>query len=45
MGSVDASAIYSQISNTCVHEASLLSRTPRDADIESPLPQIPLKPF
>ncbi len=30
---------------TWVHEASLLSRTPRDADTDKPLPQMPLKPF
>ncbi len=44
MGIVVASLINSSTSKTCVQEASLLSRTPRAAEMERPLPQIPLKP-
>ena len=45
IGRLDASLIYSSTSNTWVHEASLLSRTPKDAEMDSPLPQIPLNPI
>src|SRR5687767_5423963 len=38
------SLMNSRTSSTCVHEASLLSRTPRAAEMLRPLPQIPLKP-
>jgi len=44
LGMVVASLINSSTSNTCVHEASLLSLTPSAAEMESPLPHIPLKP-
>ena len=39
-----ASAINSTTSNTCVHEASLLSRTPSWAEIDSPLAHMPGNP-
>ena len=41
---LDASLMNSSTSSTCVQLASLLSRTPSAAEIESPLPQMPLKP-
>src|SRR6478609_5998381 len=44
MGTLVASAMYSATSTTCVQLASLLSRTPSDAEIESPLAQMALKP-
>lgn len=39
-----ASAINSTTSNTCVHEASLLSRTPSWAETDSPLAHMPGNP-
>jgi hypothetical protein len=39
-----AAAMNSAVSSTCVHDASLLSRTPSAADTDNPLAQIPLKP-
>src|ERR1700723_3238868 len=39
-----ASAMNSSISTTCVQLASLLSRTPNCAEIDSPDAQMPLKP-
>jgi len=39
-----ASAINSTTSSTCVHEASLLSRTPSWAEIDSPLAHMPGNP-
>lgn len=39
-----ASLMNSRTSTTCVQEASLLSRTPSCAEIDKPLPQIPLNP-
>ena len=39
-----ASVIVFTLVHTCVQEASLLSRTPREAEMDRPLPQIPLKP-
>ncbi len=44
IGTVVASAMNSMTSRTWVQLASLLSRTPSCAEIERPLPQIPLKP-
>lgn len=39
-----ASAINSTTSKTCVHDASLLSRTPSWAEIDSPLAHMPGNP-
>src|SRR4051812_32888854 len=39
-----ASAMNSSTSRNCVQEASLLSRTPSDAEIDSPDAQMPWKP-
>src|SRR6202034_1588905 len=44
MGKSLASAMNSSISTTCVQLASLLSRTPNCAEIDSPDAQIPLNP-
>ena len=44
MGIVVVSFKNSSISNTCVHNASLLSLTPNEPYIDRPLAQIPLKP-
>ena len=41
---VVASAMNSTTSSTCVQLASLLSRTPSAAEIDSPLAQMPGKP-
>lgn len=45
MGIDVASLMNSMTSTTWVHEASLLSRTPSWADMDKPLPQMPLKPL
>jgi hypothetical protein len=44
MGTVVASDMNSSTSITCVHDASLLSRTPSAAEIDRPDAQIPLNP-
>gem|GEM_PF-5446668 len=44
MGTRVASAIYSAISSICVQLASLLSRTPSEAEIARPLAQMALNP-